>query len=125
MMAQVTAAALTSELKTLAHPASVDTIPTSGNKEDHVSMSMAAALKSMCAAELAARVLAIELLCACQAIDLLQPLRTSAPLARAHEYVRARVPTLDDDRPPSIDIDRMTAIIQSGELERACAMKVN
>jgi histidine ammonia-lyase len=125
MMAQVTAAALTSELKTLAHPASVDTIPTSGNKEDHVSMSMAAALKSMCAAELAARVLAIELLCACQAIDLLHPLRTSAPLARAHEYVRARVPTLDDDRPPSIDIDRMTAIIQSGELERACAMKVN
>ena len=125
MMAQVTAAALTSELKTLAHPASVDTIPTSGNKEDHVSMSMAAALKSMRAAELAARVLAIELLCACQAIDLLKPLRTSAPLARVHDHVRAHVPTLDDDRPPSIDIDRITSIIQSGELDRACAMKVN
>ena len=125
MMAQVTAAALTSELKTLAHPASVDTIPTSGNKEDHVSMSMAAALKSMHAVELAARVLAVELLCACQAIDLLTPLMTSTALARVHDFVRARVPTLDDDRPPSIDIDVITAIITSGELDRACAMKVN
>jgi len=125
MMAQVTAAALTSELKTLAHPASVDTIPTSGNKEDHVSMSMAAALKSMRAVELAARVLAVELLCACQAIDLLTPLTTSAPLARAHECVRARVPTLDDDRPPSTDIEIIVTLIDSGELERACAMKVN
>jgi histidine ammonia-lyase len=125
MMAQVTAAALASELKTLAHPASVDTIPTSGNKEDHVSMSMAAALKSMQAVALAARVLAVELLCACQAIDLLRPLSTSAPLARVHDCVRARVPTLDDDRPPSIDIDAITAIIESGELDRACAMKVN
>ena len=125
MMAQVTAAALTSELKTLAHPASVDTIPTSGNKEDHVSMSMAAALKAARAVDLATRVLSVELLCACQAIDLLAPLQTSAPLARAHACVRARVPTLDDDRPPSRDIDLMTTIIQSGELERACAMKVN
>jgi len=125
MMAQVTAAALTSELKTLAHPASVDTIPTSGNKEDHVSMSMAAALKSMRAVELAARVLAVELLCACQAIDLLTPLATSTTLARVHEFVRARVPTLDDDRPPSIDIDVIVTMIEGGELERACAMKVN
>ena len=125
MMAQVTAAALTSELKTLSHPASVDTIPTSGNKEDHVSMSMAAALKSMRAVELAARVLAVELLCACQAIDLLKPLATSAPLARVHACVRARVPMLDDDRPPSLDIEKITAMIQIGELDRACAMKVN
>src|SRR5688572_2097620 len=125
MMAQVTAAALTSELKTLAHPASVDTIPTSGNKEDHVSMSMAAALKSTRAVELAARVLAVELLCACQAIDLLQPLVTSTTLARVHEFVRARVPTLDDDRPPSTDLDVIVTLIERGELERACAMKVN
>src|SRR5918998_1323681 len=69
MLAQVTAAALTSEIKTLAHPASVDTIPTSANKEDHVSMSMAAALKAMDALELARQVLAVELLCACQALD--------------------------------------------------------
>ncbi len=78
MMAQVTAAALTSELKTLAHPASVDTIPTSANKEDHVSMSMAAGLKAARALELARGVIAIELLCACQALDLLAPLTTSA-----------------------------------------------
>ena len=101
MMAQVTAAALTSELKTLAHPASVDTIPTSGNTEDHVSMSMAAALKAARALELARQVIAVELLCACQAIDLLAPLTSSTPLMRVHETIRARVPTLERDRPPS------------------------
>src|SRR5688572_6774806 len=125
MMAQVTAAALTSELKTLAHPASVDTIPTSGNKEDHVSMSMAAGLKAARTAELATRVLAVELLCASQAIDLLQPLTTSPPLARVHACIRAHVPTLDEDRPPSRDIDVIATLIESGELERACAMNVN
>src|SRR5688572_17197208 len=125
MMAQVTAAALTSELKTLAHPASVDTIPTSGNKEDHVSMSMAAALKAARAVELARYVIAIELLCASQAIDLLRPLQTSPPLARAHAAVRAHVPTLDEDRPPSPDIERIATAIARGELERACAVKVN
>jgi histidine ammonia-lyase len=88
-------------------------------------MSMAAALKSMHAVELAAHVLAVELLCACQAIDLLKPLATSTPLARVHEFIRARVPTLDDDRPPSTDIEIIRAVIASGELERACAMKVN
>ncbi|MDE3153891.1 MAG: histidine ammonia-lyase, partial [Acidobacteriota bacterium] len=71
MLAQVTAAALTSELKVLAHPSSVDTIPTSANKEDHVSMSMAAALKAARAVDLARHVVAVELLCACEAIDLL------------------------------------------------------
>ena len=105
MMAQVTAAALVSELKTLAHPASTDTIPTSANREDHVSMSMAAALKAQRALELATRVVAIELLLACQAIDLLHPLTTSPALASVHEFVRAHVPTLDRDRPPSPDIE--------------------
>jgi histidine ammonia-lyase len=125
MMAQVTAAALTSEMKTLAHPASVDTIPTSANKEDHVSMSMAAGLKAMRALELARQVVAVELLCACQAIDLLAPLTTSAPLARVHEIIRARVPTLDDDRPPSPDLGVITELIASGELERAIGFIVN
>jgi len=125
MMAQVTAAAVTSELKTLAHPASVDTIPTSGNKEDHVSMSMSAALKAARAVELAQYVVAIELLCASQAIDLLAPLETSAPLARVHACIRAHVATLTGDRPPSTDIARISELIASGELERACAMKVN
>ena len=125
MMAQVTAAALTSELKTLAHPASVDTIPTSGNKEDHVSMSMAAGLKAARAVELARQVIAIELLCACQAIDLLAPLQTSDRLAGVHRRIRDRVPMLDDDRPPSRDIAMITDLIASGELHRACAMNVN
>ena len=125
MMAQVTAAALTSELKTLAHPASVDTIPTSGNKEDHVSMSMTAALKAARAVEFTTHVLAIELLCACQAIDLLSPLVSSPPLVRVHHCVRTHVPALDDDRPPAPDIDAITKLIASGELERACSMNVN
>jgi histidine ammonia-lyase len=125
MMAQVTAAALTSELKTLAHPASVDTIPTSGNKEDHVSMSMAAALKAARAVELARMVIAVELLCASQAIDLLSPLQTSPPLSRAHAAVRAHVPPLAEDRPLSRDIERLAALIERGELERACDVKVN
>jgi histidine ammonia-lyase len=124
MMAQVTAAALTSELKTLAHPASVDTIPTSGNTEDHVSMSMAAALKASRALELARQVIAVEVLCACQAIDLLAPLTSSAPLMRVHETIRARVPMLERDRPPSHDIAQITAMIETSDLERACALKV-
>jgi histidine ammonia-lyase len=125
MMAQVTAAALTSELKTLAHPSSVDTIPTSGNKEDHVSMSMAAALKLQHAVALARDVIAIEMLCACQAIDLLEGLATSAPLARVRALVRERVPTLASDRPPSRDIHEISRLIESGDIDRACAMKVN
>jgi histidine ammonia-lyase len=125
MMAQVTAAALTSELKTLAHPAGVDSIPTSANKEDHVSMSMGAALKAQRAVDLARQVVAVEILCACQAIDLLAPLTTSAPLARVHERIRTRVSTLDDDRSTSADLHAIASIIASGELERACAMNVN
>jgi len=125
MLAQVTAAALTSELKTLAHPAGADTIPTSANKEDHVSMSMSAGLKAHRAVELARTVVAIELLCACQAIDLLRPLETSPALARVHQTIRARVPALDADRSTSRDLAVITQMIASGDLDRACAMKVN
>lgn len=125
MLAQVTAAALASELKGLAHPASVDTIPTSANKEDHVSMSMSAALKAARALALATHVVAIEILCATQAIDLLAPLQTSAPLARVHAAVRARVPPLVDDRPPAPDIDAVGALIGEGALEYAAGIVVN
>jgi histidine ammonia-lyase len=124
MMAQVAAAALVSEMKTLAHPASVDTIPTSANREDHVSMSMGAALKAARAVGLARDVLAIELLCAAQGIDLLAPLETSAPLARAHALVRSRVAMLQGDRPPAPDIVRISELIADGSLENACAVKV-
>lgn len=124
MLAQVTAAALVSELKTLAHPASVDTIPTSANREDHVSMSMGAALKAERAVQLATGVLAIEILLACQAIDLLAPLTTSPALAPVHARVRSEVPTLTDDRPPAPDIERISKLITDGSLERACAAEV-
>src|SRR5829696_4942117 len=124
MLAQVTAAALVSELKTLAHPASVDTIPTSANREDHVSMSMGAALKAARALELTTRVVAIEVLLACQAIDLLAPLATSSALAPVHARVRWVVPTLAADRPPSPDIETISDLIARGALERACAIEV-
>ena len=117
MMAQVTAAAVASELKTLAHPAGVDTIPTSANKEDHVSMSMAAALKAERAVGRAREVIAIEILCACQAIDLLAPLATSAPLQKVHHLVRSRVPMLDRDRAAAPDIVAITELIASSALE--------
>jgi histidine ammonia-lyase len=125
MLAQVTAAALTSELKTLCHPASADTIPTSANKEDHVSMSMGAALKGERALQLARQVLAVEMLCACQAIDLRAPLTSTRALMGAHDAVRAVVPTLQDDRAPSADIDAITRLLSSGALEYATGVPVN
>jgi histidine ammonia-lyase len=125
MIAQVTAAALTSEIKTLSHPASVDTIPTSANKEDHVSMSMHASLKAERALQLAIHVIAVETLCACQAIDLHAPLESSPALMRAHRIVRARVPKLVDDRPPAPDLEAIGDIIRGGELEYATGIVVN
>jgi len=120
MLAQVTAAAVASELKSLAHPAGVDTIPTSANKEDHVSMSMTAALKAATSVARAREVVAIEILCACQAIDLLAPLKTSAALQQAHAIVRSRVRTLDRDRAPAPDIAAIAELIATSELENAC-----
>jgi len=120
MLAQVTAAAVASEMKSLAHPAGVDTIPTSANKEDHVSMSMTAALKAETSVSRAREVVAIEILCACQAIDLLAPLVSSPALQRVHQLVRSRVPTLDDDRAPSPDIAAITVLIVTNALEEAC-----
>ena len=124
MLAQVTAAALTSEIKSLAHPASVDTIPTSANREDHVSMSMGAALKAARVLELASGVIAVEILCACQAIDLLAPLTTSPLLRRVHARVREHVPPLSEDRPPAPDIDAIARMIANGSLETPIAAEV-
>jgi histidine ammonia-lyase len=125
MMAQVTAAALTSEIKTLAHPASADTIPTSAGREDHVSMSMGAALKAARVVELLTSVLAIELLAACQAIDLLAPLSTSAPLEHVRRTVRRIVPILTVDRPLAPDIEQIAGMIASGAIERACDLNLS
>ncbi len=104
MMAQVTAAALVAENKILAHPASVDSIPTSADKEDHVSMGMTAALKLGSVLANVRRVLAIELVAAAQGIDLLRPLTSSAPLERLHARVRARVRSWDEDREMAPDL---------------------
>src|SRR5688572_10474744 len=98
MMAQVTAAALASECKVLAHPATVDTIPTDGNKEDVVPMSMGAAWKLRRVVENVRHVLAIELMCAAQALDFRAPLQSSIPLRRAHQSVRSLIPHLARDR---------------------------
>ena len=125
MLAQVTAAALASELKALAHPVSVDTIPTSANREDHVSMSMAAALKAARAVDLATLVVAVELLCACEALDLLSPLTTSAPLCAVHAHVRTRVARRNGDRPPSPDIEAIAAMIAAGALDHIVGPLVN
>ncbi len=110
MMAQVTAAALASENKGLAHPASVDSIPTSGN-EDFVSMSMGAALKARQLADNVKTILAVELLCACQGIDLLAPLKTSPALQRALAALRSRVPMLEADRELAPDIEAARQLI--------------
>ena len=125
MMAHVTAAALTAEIKTLSHPAAADTIPTSAGREDHVSMSMGAALKAARVVELARQVISIELLAAAQAIDLLAPLVTSAPLARVHATIRTCVPMLITDRPPAPDIDAIAALVEGGDLIRACGISLS
>jgi histidine ammonia-lyase len=115
MMAQVTAAALTSECKILSHPASVDSIPTGASKEDVVPMAMAAAYKLRRVVRNVQRVLAIELMCAAQGIDLRAPLRPGRGVARAHEIVRGRVPTLAEDRVLSGDIEALARAIDENE----------
>lgn len=104
MMAQVTAAALASENKLLSHPASVDTIPTSANQEDHVSMATHGARRLLDMAENTTGIVAIELLVAAQGIDLLAPLKTSAKLEGVHAALRDRVAALDGDRYMAPDI---------------------
>jgi histidine ammonia-lyase len=116
MLAQVTAAALASENKILAHPASVDSIPTSGNKEDFVSMGMAAALKLRPTLFNVRSILAIELLVACEAIDRLAPLKTGQLAEQARRLVRRAVPPLAHDRPPHMDIARIAELVGTGDL---------
>lgn len=103
MIAQYSAAALVSELRALAHPVSADSVPTSDNQEDHVSMGMTSALMALDAVERLERVLAIELLCGCQALDC-DPGAPGASVAAVHAAVRSRVPMLVRDRPPAPDI---------------------
>jgi histidine ammonia-lyase len=111
MMAQVTAAALASECKVLSHPASVDTIPTDGSKEDVVPMAMGAAWKARRVLRNLENILAIELMCGAQGIDFRAPLTPGRGVRTAHERVRAIVPRLQQDRVLSGDISAlMTAV---------------
>ncbi len=118
MLAQVTAAALASENKVFATPHSVDSIPTSGDQEDYVSMGMAAARRLKHMMENLRRILAIELLCACQGIELLAPLTTGAEAERAKALVRSRAARLDADRSLAPDIEAVAALIASGEFSQ-------
>jgi histidine ammonia-lyase len=114
MVAQVTAAALASENKTLAHPASVDSLPTSANQEDHVSMATFAARRLGDMATNTAGIVAIELLAAAQGIDFRAPLKTSSRLQDAHALVRSRVRFYDHDRYFAPDITAIQRLVEAG-----------
>lgn len=124
MMAHVTAASLVSENKVLAHPASIDSIPTSANKEDHVSMGTFAARKTAEIAKNLETVLAIELLCACQALDMKAPLKPSKVTAALLKMVRSRIPFWDEDRLMYKDINMCKDFIHSDRLLNECEKNV-
>ena len=116
MIAHVTAAALASENKSLAHPASVDSLPTSANQEDHVSMATFAARRLQAMVSNTAHILGIELLAAAQGIDFLRPLQSSAILEEVHALLRQQVPKMVQDRYLATDIAHASALVQSGAL---------
>jgi histidine ammonia-lyase len=118
MMVQVSAAALASENKVLAHPASVDSIPTSADKEDHVSMGTIAARKGRDIMRNVEHILAMELLCAAQGLDFLLPLQPGVGIKEAYQVVRKKVPAIKGDRRFSKDIRQIQLLIESGELGR-------
>src|SRR5262252_3947950 len=121
MMAQVTAAALVSETKLLAAPASVDSIPTSADKEDHVSMAPIAARKLAAAVGNLEKVLAIELLTAFQAMEFVRPLKSSRPLERVRQAFRRAVPAWTSDRVLAPDIERAVRFLTDREMRRLAA----
>jgi histidine ammonia-lyase len=117
MLAQYTAAALVAETRVLAHPASIDSIPTSGLQEDHVSMGFGAARKLWTVIDNVRRVLAVELLCAAQGVDQRAPLRPGVGTSEVHRAVRSVVATLTDDRPIGVDIEAIARLIVTGHLD--------
>lgn len=118
MVAQVTAAALASENKSLAHPASVDSLPTSANQEDHVSMATYAARRLLSMIENTTGIIAIELLAACQGLEFRRPLKTSTTLEEAFALVRAQVAFYDKDRFFAPDIAAAKELVLSGKLSQ-------
>jgi histidine ammonia-lyase len=124
MIPQYVAAALVSESKALCHPASVDSIPTSANQEDHVSMGNAAGLKAWQVLANAERALAIELLAGAQAVEFLAPLAPGAGVAAAHDFVRGLSPRLTHDRPLGADIEAVAGAIRDGSVAAAVEAEV-
>ena len=118
MIAQIVAAALINECQVLAHPSSTGSIPTDGGKEDHVSMGMTGAIKLRQIVEHVERVLAIELMCAAQALEFRRPLKSSRRIEEAHDAVRKVIPRLERDRVLAPDIAAMAEAIRSGKLDR-------
>lgn len=114
MIAQVTSAALASENKSLAHPASVDSLPTSANQEDHVSMATYAARRLHPMLDNTAGIVGIEWLAAAQALDFHRPLRSSPAIEALHARLRAQVPRLEQDRLMAPDIAAATALVEEG-----------
>lgn len=117
MIAQVSAASLLNEARVLAHPASVDNVPTSGGKEDHVSMGMTAALKLRQIVENSENILAIELLTAAEGLDFRAPLRSSNSIESALGVIRTLAPRVTEDRPLGPDIERIAEAIRAGEFD--------
>ena len=124
MIPQYVAASLVSENKVLAHPAAVDSIPTSAGQEDHVSMGNAAGLKAWQVLANAERVLAIELLCGCQGVEFLAPLQPGRGVRATRAFVRSLSPRLRDDRPLAHDIEVVSAAIRDGTLVEAVEAEV-
>ncbi|WP_300752339.1 histidine ammonia-lyase [Janthinobacterium sp.] len=120
MIAHVTAAALASENKSLAHPASVDSLPTSANQEDHVSMATFAGRRLDDMAHNTAVIVGIELLAAAQGIDFHRPLKTSPQLEHVHHQLRQQVPFFDADRFFAPDIEAAKQMVMRGELSLTC-----
>jgi histidine ammonia-lyase len=118
MIAHVTAAALASENKSLAHPASVDSLPTSANQEDHVSMATFAARRLQPMIANVAHILGIEWLAAAQGVDFLRPLASSPPLEAAVALLRERCPTMTQDRFLAPEIEASTVLVRDGALAR-------
>jgi histidine ammonia-lyase len=119
MMPQVTAAALVSENKVLAHPASVDSITTSGNKEDYVSMGMTAALKLRRVVENTRNVMAIEAMAAAQALEFVAPLKTGKRGLKAYDAIRSVSAAMDQDRAMYTDFAAIAKLIESGAVADA------
>ena len=116
MVAQYTAASMVSENKVLAHPASVDSIPTSANQEDHNSMGWHSAQRARQVASNVEAILALEALGAAQGIDLLSPLRPGKLTAQAHAAIREKVPPLDHDRVLQPEIEAAIDLVRRGTL---------